>query len=109
MRAGKLRHKLRVQEQVRTRTTDGGFSESWEDVYTVWGSINPLRGPEALTAEQLKSEITCRINVRYHSGITNANRMVLEASSSQIFDIKSVINPEYRNIYLTLMCKEEGL
>jgi len=109
MRAGQLRHRIVIQEPVSS--TGGGVSasrkQSFEDSRTVWGAVYPLRGVELLTAQQLGSEITSRIRIRYTNGITPRNRIKL-GDSTTYYDIVSVVNPEARNIYLDLMVKERG-
>ena len=105
MRSGELRHRLIIQERTSTVDSMGAPSEAWEDLKTVWGGIWPLRGREFLAAQQLGSEITCRIRIRYTENITPANRIQL-SDTTRFFDIKEVIDPDYRNISLDLMCRE---
>ena len=109
MRAGLLRHRLIIQEPISS--TGGGVSasrkQSFEDSKTVWGAVWPLRGQELLTAQQLGSEVSSRIRIRYTAGITPRNRIRL-GDTTTYYDIVSVINPEMRNIYLDLMVRERG-
>ena len=109
MRAGSLRHRLIIQEP--TSSTGGGFGASrkqdFQDWITVHGAIWPLRGVELLTAQQLGSEVTSRIRIRYKDGITPRHRIQL-GDTTTYYDIVSVINPEKRNIYLDLMVREQG-
>lgn len=69
MNAGRLRHRIEVQEAVETQDDGGDPVVSWSTVGTVWGSIEPVRGREATYAgEQTLAEMDTRITVRY-SGI----------------------------------------
>ncbi len=108
MRAGLLRHRLTIEEPIDS--TGGGVSASrkqvFEDSRTVWGAVWPLRGNELLTAQQLGSEITSRIRIRYTAGITPRHRLRL-GDTTTYYDIVSIINPEMRNIYLDLMVREQ--
>jgi len=109
MRAGSLRHRLIIQEP--TSSTGGGFGASrkqdYQDFKTVWGAIWPLRGTELLTAQQLGSEITSRIRIRYTNGLTPRHRIQL-GDSTTYYDILSIINADKRNIYIDLMVTESG-
>jgi SPP1 family predicted phage head-tail adaptor len=105
LRAGKLRHRLIFQSKTEARDSMGGTTITWEDDKTLYGAIWPLRGTEAITAQQLESEITCQIRVRYAADITPENR-IQRGDSTTYFDIVSVVNPDYRNRELILYCRE---
>lgn len=105
LRAGSLRHRLIIQSKVGTADGMGGFTYTYEDEKTVYGAIWPLRGTEKLTAQQLESEITCQVRIRYTPGVTPANR-IQRGDSTQYLDIVSVVNPDYRNRELILYCRE---
>jgi SPP1 family predicted phage head-tail adaptor len=101
---GKLRHRLIFKVNTPTRNKHGGYVDNWSTVSTVWGKVDPLRGNELLLAEQLDTEISVRITVRYSSlvsGITNKHRIVY---GSETYEINSIINPELRNEELQFMC-----
>jgi SPP1 family predicted phage head-tail adaptor len=108
MRAGALRHKIEIQEQVAsTGDSMGAAVSKWSTtpIATLWAAIWPIRGQEYVAFSQLESKVTHKIIVRYSSSvtITPANRIKY---GSRYFDIKSVINPDERNISLQLMCEE---
>ena len=108
MRAGTLRHRITIQEPIGS--TGGGVSasrkQSFEDFKTVWGAVWPLRGQELLAAQQVGSEVTSRIRIRYMADITPRYRIRL-GDTTTYYDIVSVINPDMRNIYLDLMVREQ--
>ena len=103
-----LRHRVAIEEPVAS--TGGGFSasrkQSFEDFKTVWGGVWPLSGKELLTAQQLGSEITSRVRIRYTAGVTPKHRLRL-GDTTTYYDIVSVVNPDMRNIYLDLMVREQ--
>lgn len=103
MQAGKLRHRITIQEPVVARN---GFNEAittWSAVATVWASVEPLSGREFFAAEHVQSEITHRIRVRYRAGIAPTMRVVF---NGRYLMIESVINYGERNTDLQLMCRE---
>ncbi|MEK8132913.1 phage head closure protein [Paenibacillus filicis] len=73
------------------------------EVCTVWGGIEPLRGREFFSAQQVNAEVTTRIRLRYRDGI---DRTMLVRFKGVVFEILYVINPNYENKELQLMCKE---
>lgn len=104
MRAGQLRHKIKIQAKTTTRDTNGQALEAWTDLHTVFGRIEPLSGRELLNAKAINPEIDHRITVRYVNGITAKNRI---AFGSRVFQILSAICPEEKKAELQLMAKEQ--
>jgi len=105
MRSGRLRHRLQIQ--TRDNDTRNAYGESvpgWSTVTTVWGSIEPLSGKEWLAQQELQSEISVRIVIRYYAGIDATTHRV--KNDGLYYDIVSVINHESRDRMLTLMCRQ---
>lgn len=67
MRAGPMRHRATLQTYTPTRDATGGVVESWTDVATVYARVEPIRGREALEAEQILAEADTRVTIRYGS------------------------------------------
>lgn len=102
MRAGKLRHKVKIQEQVETANAYGELEISWSDLYkNVWAEIRPIRGTEFFASKQWNAEITTRIYMRYRPGIT-AKMRVLYGTDEYYID--TPLNIGERNRELHLMC-----
>lgn len=95
----------RVEIRSVTQVSDGqgGFTESWSTVATVWAYIKPLKEYERMQAMQLESPRSHKITIRYRSGITADQRIVW---SGRTFHIKGVINPDEANNFLELTCME---
>lgn len=103
MRAGRLRHKLIIQQATETQGTTGELAVSWGIFATVWGAVEPLRGREFFAAQELQAEVTTRIRMRYLAGVTPKMRVLY---GETIFLINAVIDPEMRHRELQLMCVE---
>ena len=101
---GNLRHRITLQKPVITRDSIGQELEEWQDVATVWASIEPLSGKEYFNAQQTNSEVTTKITLRYLLGVTSQMRIIFQKHT---YNILSVINFEERNIYLQLLCSEK--
>ena len=66
--AGKLRHRLVLQRPVVTLDSDGAQIHTWEDVGTVWGSIEPISGREFVQSAAVQSQVTVRITLALAAG-----------------------------------------
>jgi SPP1 family predicted phage head-tail adaptor len=95
----------RVTIQAITQTTDGqgGFTESWDDVASVWASIDPMSDYEKFQAQQLQTNTTHKLKMRYYPGLTTKHRLLF---GDRIFNIKGITNPGEENRFLDLRCIE---
>jgi SPP1 family predicted phage head-tail adaptor len=108
MNPGELRHRITIQKKADVNNQEnqdsyGQPKEPWDNVATVWCSINPIVGKEFFAAETVNSEITHKIRIRYRLGITPDMRVKF---NDRNFSIQSAINYQERNIELQLMCRE---
>lgn len=103
MRAGPLRHRITFQRRQTGTDAFGQPLAGWEDIATVWASVEPISGRELLAAQQIQGEITHRIRCRYRDGLTAADRALFKG---RVFDLQSVINTAERGISLEILAKE---
>lgn len=108
MRAGRLRHRIEIQ-QLMSATTASGMSageQIWSDesLMKIWAGIEPLRGTQFVAMKGVQADITHRVILRYTSEITPKHRIKYR---DRIFEIDSIINPDERKILLELMCREK--
>ena len=104
MRAGKLRQRLTIQQPTETRGPSGAALEAWREFARVWGAVEPLRGREFFAAQEIHSEVTTRIRIRYLAGITANMRILLD---NRIFLIlHPPIDQEMGHREMQLMCRE---
>jgi SPP1 family predicted phage head-tail adaptor len=103
MQAGKLRHRVTIQQATETRNTLGEAIKTWSTVATVYASVEPIRGREFFAAEQVQSEISHRVRMRYRSGLAPRMRLLY---GSRMLQIEAVIDVEERHRETQLMCRE---
>ncbi len=101
MRAGRLRHSITIQRLTAARDEFGAPVESWQDVAPLRAGVEPLTGREFFAAQQVNSEVSVRIVVRFRSGILSEMRAV---HGADIYDILAVI-PDARRREMQLLCK----
>lgn len=104
MKIGDLRHRVTVQEAVKTPDGHKGFTVSWRDLFTAWASVKPLSGREYFTAHQMAAEITHRVKIRYRQEITVKMRIKHE---DRVLNIESIIDLEEKHLVLEILCREE--
>lgn len=98
-------HLIKIQEFKETVDEYGTpIGSGWQDVMTVWASIEPIRGREYVLLQNTQAELTTRIRMRYRPGITPAIRVLCQ---DRVFNIQSVIDINEQQRHLELMCIEK--
>lgn len=101
--ASRLRHKLTLQQEIRTPDGAGGYTKSWEDVVDLWAEIIPVSGNEQLFGMQLQAKISHKILLRYRTGIDAGMRLVFE---NRAFNIRYSVNVAENNEILAVFADE---
>lgn len=105
MNPGRLRHRITLQEYKEVLDEyKTPIDEGWEDVATVWASIEPIQGREYIQLQNTQSELTTRIRIRFRVGVKPSMRVLY---GDRVFNIQSVIDFEERHIEMQLMCIEK--
>lgn len=77
LNAGRLRHRVRIEAPTRTQDpSTGAMTTTWQPLATVAASIEPLSVKDYIAGQQLKSQVSTRIVMRYRDDITPACRLV---------------------------------
>ena len=101
MRAGRLRKRITIEQRIPG--SDFAREDSWTDFVTVWAAVEPVRGAEAVAAEQIQSEVSAKVVMRYLGGLRPDMRIRHEG---RIYEIIAIIDVEERHRELNLMVKE---
>ena len=67
-RLGALRHRVAIEEPLRTADEGGGAAIAWNLVATVWAEVAPKTGREVFESDQLGGRITHDVRLRYRHG-----------------------------------------
>lgn len=103
-RAGLFRHYMTIQEASISRSAMGTEIKTWGTLAQVWAEIRPIRGGEAVEAQQDWSTVQCRIRIRHRTDVTPQMRIVY---GSRLFEILAVTDPAERREILELTCTEQ--
>ena len=105
MRAGTLRTRVEVQRIAEERDKQGGIVSSWTTIGQRWASVVPLSGREYWSAQQVQSDVTHGVTMRYLEGLTSKHRLRL-LHSQRVLNIQSVLDVDERHREMQLMCVE---
>ena len=108
MQAGRLRHRVRFERQgVGSPSQDAGGvpDDTWAAFYSTYALFETLAGRELVAAQQMHSEVTGKITLRYRADKipTAAMRVVF---GSRYLEVLAVLDPEERKELLVCYTKE---
>lgn len=107
MQAGKLRHRVVIQEPIEAQDADTGAIEvTWTPLDTVWASIEPLSAREFVASASETSKVVARITIRYRSDVS-AKMRVYHAAKGLYYNIEGVLSDKESGLeYITLPVSE---
>lgn len=105
MQAGKLRHRVTIQQRSQTQDPNTGeIVTAWVDVATVWAAVEPLSAREFIAAQAGQSQITARATIRYTDAVDATMRLLHNGAA---YNIEGVLpDPKSGRHYLTLPLSE---
>lgn len=108
MQAGKLRHRVSIQRLTPgspEQDAGGTPDESWATIFSAWAEVAPLRGRELIAAQQVASEVTGTVRLRYRAdfSITAKDRVLF---GTRTYDILAVVDTMERHIEWLLYVRE---
>lgn len=115
--AGDLNRKLVLQAKWKAPDGGGGFKDDFADILkddgttlSVWADIEPLTANELLRAQQLSSDITTRVIIRFRTDIDASMRFRFTSPKygTKYYHIHGVINPQDERKWLVCMCEERA-
>jgi SPP1 family predicted phage head-tail adaptor len=101
---GKMDKRMDLLELTRTTDGQGGFTEVWNQVSSVWANLEPASGYSKFQAHQLQNPISHNAICRYRSDITPAKRLRYD---SRIFLIKESLNMHEAGAFMKLRLLEQ--
>lgn len=104
MRAGDLRHRVRI-EQRSANVADGygGFDDTWSVLDVLPCKLVPTGAGESQQNGRQMPRNSITLEARWRTGVTTSMRAVFQG---RYFDIESAVNVEERNATLLLTCVE---
>ncbi len=100
---GRLSARLMLEAPTELPDGQGGVSESWTPVATLWGRIEPLRAVAREEASAATARITHRVTIRYRDDVLHAMRFVHRGRNLLI---RAARDPDEMRRYLVCDCEE---
>lgn len=106
LQAGRLRHRLVIQENRPSRDPDGGaVIRNWVDVTIVRGSFEPLSARDFIAAAAAQTKLSARAVIRYRTDVKEKMRL---RHAGKVFLIQGALpDKESGREYLTLLLSED--
>lgn len=104
MPAGALRHRVTIQRLTRAGDGQGGHTETWADLATVWAAVAAISGRERYAAGQVVTAATHTVTIRHRTDVRAADRVLHDGKA---FRVAFPSDPEGRRVKLVLLCTEE--
>ena len=105
MKAGRLRHQLRIESVTNSTDSFGAPIKSWTLVADVPASIESTSGREYLASGRDLGEETWKIYIRDVPGVkVDPNMRGTDVDTGRVFDITAVLPSHYRDM-LTLIAR----
>lgn len=93
MRTGKLRHRVTIQKPVQTQdTTTGELVQGWDDVATVWASVEPLSVRDFMAAQAAQSQVSARIAIRHRGDLSPNMRITYRG---KVYKIEGLLTDDH--------------
>jgi SPP1 family predicted phage head-tail adaptor len=103
VQAGKLRHRVIIQQRASGENAYGEPNGAWGTWKTVWAEVAPTSGVEREQDQQTSAVTSHRVTVRYINGLTTDHRILF---GTRVLGIHEIVNTDERNIEQVLRCSE---
>lgn len=105
MQAGKLRHRVTIQQATVTLQTGGAPVRTWSTVATVWAQVRTVSGGEQRNegADQVVASLFYAVTIRHKDGLEPTMRVVW---GDRVLEVTAIQEPDNRQRMLTLLCSE---
>lgn len=116
MRAGRLRHRIRLEERRDRRAEDGSSDPQWAPMESRWADIRPASARTLEAAAAIQSRVTHEIRIRYCPGLSargpneqpRHRAVEARANKDRIFSVESVLDVDERHAEQLLLAVEEA-
>ena len=103
-RVAEFRHTIELYDRVAGVSDGLGHSTPVDTLMiTTKAAIWPISSSEVRANMRDETNVTHNIRIYYQSGISMNLYVVF---GTRTFEIKGIVNPEERNVYLDLICNE---
>jgi len=98
-RTGELDQRISIQEKQRVSDGQGGFEESWSELYEVWAHVRPKGGGEIEEYNRVNNSVSYLIVIRNGYTVNGNNSIVWEGER---FNVRVPKTPKKRDLYMEI-------
>lgn len=108
MQAGKLRHRVTLQEKTATQNSVGDEVITWSERWVDWANVEPIKPREFLAPDGELAQVDTLITCRARWDIRPKMRMlwVDGGGFTHTYDIHGIQRPGERNRDMKIICRE---
>lgn len=109
LNAGDLRHRVEILAPTLAQDSAGGTQvlQQFSVFATVWAAVHALSGRELLAAQQLVSQVTHKVTMRWLPGVIALQNLRVLTDGTYL-QIQAVIPDDTRRYSLELLCVERN-
>jgi head-tail adaptor len=102
MKAGRLRHRMRIERPDVLKDAYGGVTKTWVPVAEVNAAIDSISGREFLSADRELAGVTWRITMREVPGVLiEPNWRAIDEDAARTFDFIEIL-PSHTRAEITV-------
>lgn len=106
MKAGLLRHKIKIEQETVTRNEYGEEEKTWSIYASAYASVKTVSDKEYFAAKQTQSERNTSFRVRYSLKMSKINTEMRIKWGSRVFDIEGIQNENERDRSIVIVGRE---
>ena len=102
--AGMLRTAVSIEAVTRTSDGAGGYTNAWaaRSGAPTRAHVQFKAGSESMQSDRIEAKGSYKITMRYHSAVTESDRVVI---GGRYHNIRAIDNVEMRNKWMILHCE----
>ena len=104
MKAGSLKHRLRIEASSTVQDNFGDLTTVWSEIGTCFAAVQPLSVKDYIHAQQLTTRISTRITIRYRTDVLRAGIRLVGPDGTVFTPVGILPDPNSGKEYLTLPC-----
>ncbi len=105
MEAGKLRHRIVIQQPVESEPTATGQRDvTWVKFDKAWAEITSTPGNEGLDVRTINAQMSHRVRIRYRAGLQTTFRVLW---GTRLLSLNSIVDVDNRRREQFLYCSED--
>lgn len=106
MSIGERRHRVTFERATKTQDAFGEPDNTWASLCTSWAMVQPLKGRERFSANEVQADVDTRIVTRARTELAALSPGDRATWSGHTYDIRSVIHRDHRRHELEILCTE---